>query len=433
MPMPRGTCWIVDASNVVGSRPDGWWRDRTGALLRLLDEITRWRAEAGDEVIVVADGFPSRRAPEGEIYGVRIRYAHSTARDAADDEVVRVVEAHPAPADLTVVTSDRALRERVIRLGARVEGSGHFLDRLADIEVRRSDRAVLAHFGLSEQALLGRGGEARVFAIDDERVLRLPHVGVDAHRLDERRRMLSAIADPSVVSTPVVLEHVEVADRVAVIERRLPGRNAAEVLAEPGTDRAVLVRHHLDVAARLADLPFPGTAFGELWGDGAIESPTFAEWSWARLASSLEAGGPDFEGISPTELTEALVAALPEPEPPAAKLVHLDAFLGNMLAEANRITAVVDFGPMTIGGPSDLDPLVAIAYLSPEITPNASEADREVAVRWAADAALAEALDPAERWVAAYWAGAADDHHLARWCRRILLPHFGHPGPVLLA
>lgn len=41
MTVPVGACWIVDASNVVGSRPDGWWRDRPGALMRLLDEITR--------------------------------------------------------------------------------------------------------------------------------------------------------------------------------------------------------------------------------------------------------------------------------------------------------------------------------------------------------------------------------------------------------
>lgn len=420
MPMPVGAGWIVDASNVVGSRPDRWWRDRPGALLRLLDEIACWRIEVGDEVLVVADGFPTPRAPEGEIYGVRLRYALSTARDAADDEIVRVIQAHAAAAELTVVTSDRALRERVTGLGARVEGSGRFLDRLADIEVRRSDRAVLAHFGISERAFLGRGGEASVFALDDERVLRIPHLGERTARLEERRRMLVAIADPDVVRTPEVLEHVEIAGRVAVIERRLPGRNAAEVLAERNTDRAALVRHHLDVTFRLVDLPFPGTAFGELWDDGAIQAATFAEWSEARLAASLRGGGQAFDGISSSALTQALVDALPEPEPPLPLLVHLDAFLGNMLADDSRITAVLDFGPMTIGGPPHLDALVAIAYLAPEITPHADDGDRDVARRWAADAGLAKALEPAERWIAAYWAGAVDDRRLASWCRRIL-------------
>ena len=33
--------WYVDAMNVIGSRPDGWWRDREGAIRRLVDEVPR--------------------------------------------------------------------------------------------------------------------------------------------------------------------------------------------------------------------------------------------------------------------------------------------------------------------------------------------------------------------------------------------------------
>src|SRR5690606_9778972 len=122
--------------------------------------------------------------PEGEMYGVEVRYAHSNARDAADREIVRIVAGQPEPAALTVVTSDRTLRGQATGLGARTEGARRFLARLADIEPRRSDRAVLEHFGIDESALLGRGGEARVFALDRERVLRLPHPDVDPGDLD---------------------------------------------------------------------------------------------------------------------------------------------------------------------------------------------------------------------------------------------------------
>jgi hypothetical protein len=62
--------WIVDARNVMGARPDGWWRDPARALARLLDEITRWRAVTAEPVLVVVDGDPTPRAPEGSLHGV---------------------------------------------------------------------------------------------------------------------------------------------------------------------------------------------------------------------------------------------------------------------------------------------------------------------------------------------------------------------------
>jgi predicted RNA-binding protein with PIN domain len=418
-----GAQWIVDGSNVVGSRPDGWWRDRPRALARLVDEITRWHDATGDQVVVVADGYPTAVVPEGELYGVEVRYAHSDERDAADDDIVRAVEADSEPGRLTVVTSDRRLRERVDALGAHVEGSRRFLTRIAGIESRRSDRAVLAHFDIDESTLLGRGGEARVFAIDEHRVLRLPHQGVDVALLEQRRRLLAAIAGPeATVALPDVLEHQEVEGRSVVIERRLPGRNAIEVLAEGATDRAALIRHHLDVARRIADLRCPSDRFGELWGEGEGAAPasSFAAWASSCLARSLRVGGDEFAHLDPGALTVDLTDALPEPEPDRPRLVHLDAFLGNMLAEADRITALLDFGPMTIGGPPDLDALVAVAYLAPEITPTATADDRAVAREWARDAGLAAALGPAERWIAAYWTGAPDDHRLRQWCGRIL-------------
>ena len=413
--------WIVDSSNVVGSRPDGWWRDRPRALRRLLDELVRWRAVAGEPVLVVADGHPSPRVPEGSVDGVHLWFARSTARDAADEEIVRIVARHREPGTLAVVTSDGALRDRVTSLGAQVVGAGAFLSTIADIEPRRADRAVLAHFGVDESALLGRGGEARVFAVDGERVVRLPHPGVDVASLDARRRFLDSIRDADVpFAVPEVLDHVEVESRMVVVERRLQGRDALEALAEPGTDRAALVRSHLDAAAAIADLPCPSGRFGELWGQGALVTDTFAEWATERLAVSLRLGGKPFAAVDAAAVTAELVRALPEPEPARPVLVHLDAFLGNMLAEGEHITAVLDFGPMTIGGPRHLDPCVAVAYLAPEITPTATDEDREVGRRWALDAGLGPLLGPAEQWMAAYWAGAAGDARLQRWCRRIL-------------
>lgn len=81
-------------------------------------------------MLVVADGHPTTSLPEGTRDGVHVRYAHSSARDAADDEIVRIVGGHAEPDTLVVATSDRALADRVRELGASVEGAKRFRRRI---------------------------------------------------------------------------------------------------------------------------------------------------------------------------------------------------------------------------------------------------------------------------------------------------------------
>lgn len=132
-----GGVWIIDANNVIGSRPDGWWRDRPAALGRLMEEVAIWRAAVMDEVVVVVDGQPSAGVPEGSFGGIEVRYAHTSARDGADDEIVRIMAQDIDPTKVTVVTSDRGLVARVAARGAATEGAGAFLERLARVRPER--------------------------------------------------------------------------------------------------------------------------------------------------------------------------------------------------------------------------------------------------------------------------------------------------------
>ncbi|MEM9565433.1 MAG: RNA-binding protein [Actinomycetota bacterium] len=99
--------WLVDGNNVMGSRPDGWWRDRTAAKVRLTGDLSRLAVVVGQPTILVFDGHPIRAATAAAD-GIEVRFAGSGRADAADDEIVAIARAGD-----TVVTADRGLIERL--------------------------------------------------------------------------------------------------------------------------------------------------------------------------------------------------------------------------------------------------------------------------------------------------------------------------------
>lgn len=117
------TRWIVDGMNVIGSRPNGWWRDRPGAMRALTDELGELAGASGDELTVVFDGRPFElEAPAG----VKVEFATRRGPNAADDDIAALVKSDDDPSDLSVATSDADLARRVREAGATVVGAGQF-------------------------------------------------------------------------------------------------------------------------------------------------------------------------------------------------------------------------------------------------------------------------------------------------------------------
>ncbi len=125
--MPR---LVVDAMNVIGARPDGWWRDRAGAARRLVRNLERLARDRDERVVVVLDGRPLPDLPEGERGDLLVLYAERPGPNAADRRIEEYVAADPDPASLLVVTSDADLARRVRALGARVEGASAWRRRI---------------------------------------------------------------------------------------------------------------------------------------------------------------------------------------------------------------------------------------------------------------------------------------------------------------
>jgi predicted RNA-binding protein with PIN domain len=124
--------WIIDGNNVFGARPDGWWNDRPAAQRRLAQRVAEWCRTHGDRVTLVFDAPLSDRTAELAGGNLEIVESSRRGRDAADHEIVDLIDRldrldrlDPMTDEITVVTSDRGLRER-LPTHVRVWGTGRF-------------------------------------------------------------------------------------------------------------------------------------------------------------------------------------------------------------------------------------------------------------------------------------------------------------------
>ncbi|MFI1843727.1 NTP pyrophosphohydrolase [Streptomyces microflavus] len=112
---------IVDGANVVGSVPDGWWRDRHGAAVRLRDALVPYAKDGLPglhgpvELVLVVEGAARGVA---SVAGVRV----DSAPGSGDDLIAELAAAADPERECVVVTADRGLRQRVEAYGARCVG-----------------------------------------------------------------------------------------------------------------------------------------------------------------------------------------------------------------------------------------------------------------------------------------------------------------------
>ncbi|MDO9458021.1 NYN domain-containing protein [Nocardioides sp.] len=127
MKPPPATVLVVDGANVVGARPDGWWKDRAGAALRLHEQLMT--ADVPHEVVVlVLEGAAKGGVRPGRDAHVRTVHAKGVGDDAI---VAEAKAASEAGSRVSVVTADRILMGRVERYGATVMSPTWLLGEIA--------------------------------------------------------------------------------------------------------------------------------------------------------------------------------------------------------------------------------------------------------------------------------------------------------------
>ncbi|MGH9267780.1 MAG: NTP pyrophosphohydrolase [Acidimicrobiales bacterium] len=118
---------VIDAANVIGSRPTGWWRDRPGATRAFTERVraTVLAGRLGPPVTIVLEGRARAGADEASVGGVEVVHAPGEG----DDTIATIAEANR---DVVVVTADRGLAERVRAADAEVVGPSWLLEQLVD-------------------------------------------------------------------------------------------------------------------------------------------------------------------------------------------------------------------------------------------------------------------------------------------------------------
>jgi hypothetical protein len=118
---------LIDAANVVGSRPTGWWRDRAKAARELAERVRQATAASRlpGPVVMVLEGAARAGVEEGVVDGVQVVHAPGEG----DETLVAIAAASAEP--VVLVSADRGLSERVRRAGAEVVGPSWLLDRLS--------------------------------------------------------------------------------------------------------------------------------------------------------------------------------------------------------------------------------------------------------------------------------------------------------------
>jgi aminoglycoside phosphotransferase (APT) family kinase protein len=263
--------------------------------------------------------------------------------------------------------------------------------------------------------LLGEGGEAQVFALGADRVLRRHRQPAPDHARTIGRFLDALDREALPFALPTVLEVGEDDVGTYAIERRLPGRSLDDVLPSlRGADRSRALRAYIDAAAAIRRLGLPDgwrDGFGEVFMEPPVRSATWKGLleQQVRRQLALASDAP------PGSLERALAAVSLQPEPSELALVHGDYCPGNVMIDADlEVTAVIDWSWLCVVGDADHELRTAALFTFAE------DAEEECAALLGP--AMAARLPAARVIEAARFVPYAEHQRLHAWCLEGLRP-----------
>jgi hypothetical protein len=283
---------------------------------------------------------------------------------------------------------------------------------------------LLRAFDLTVADKLGAGGEAEVYAVDRERVLRLHKPQIDRSFIQRRKTFYDCLAglSPSIM-LPTILEHGE-RDIVSYdLERRIPGVDLAIALSRmEGAVRRRALLTYTNTAAIIRTIKYEQNDFGEVLAANPIRRDSWADFIMARAQERLAAGYSRLKGKldRPERALKFLNMMLPIGRSITPQLVHGDYHLANVIVdETGNVTGLTDFGRLTVVGDPDMD--LAGAVLNLTGVPGVTADDKRGVFERAQALGLSEtALSIYKLYYAIYFLERGGDGGLFYWCLEII-------------
>jgi Ser/Thr protein kinase RdoA (MazF antagonist) len=245
---------------------------------------------------------------------------------------------------------------------------------------------VLRHFGLTPAALLGKGGESTVYALDPTRVLRIYGPGASLAYIQARASFYAQLAarHPP-FATPLILDHGMIDECRYTIDQRMHGSDFAQILPQlTGRDRERALISYLDLSTHIGTIEFPDAPFGEmLLPHQPLQRDTWPQFLCDRVQQALGTSRSDLEQDVPQidRLLAGFRARVLQALSTSTKaLVHGDYFPGNVFIDDTlTVYGVGDFGYSTLVGDPHMDVAGAVMFL--EVVGGYQQADTQVLLR----------------------------------------------------
>jgi Ser/Thr protein kinase RdoA (MazF antagonist) len=242
---------------------------------------------------------------------------------------------------------------------------------------------LLQQFGITSTALLGKGGESSVYALDRTRVVRIYGRGASLAYIQARANFYTQLAARRpAFAIPLVLDHGVIDEHPYTIEQRMHGHDFARILPQlTGQDRARALISYLNVSTQIGTIEFPDAPFGEmLLPHGALQRRTWPQYLWDRVQQTLSTSRGDVVQDVP-QLDRLLAAFYTRMQQllriPTKALVHGDYFPGNVFIDDTlTVYGVGDFGYSTVVGDPQMDVAGAVIFL--EVVSGYQESDTQL-------------------------------------------------------
>jgi putative membrane protein len=337
------------------------WDDRTliterGWLTHVRDVVPHAKTQS----VLIEQGPLQRR--------LRLADVHVHTPRGPVNAVAHQLEEHTAR-ELALSQLDRARAARATERGHRGIG-------VAPIDDHEGEAQLLAAFGTGRDQLIGSGGESEVFALDQDRVLRIYRSRHEAPRRTaaQLRALYEGWRGIDIgIELPLIMEMAERNGFFYTVDRRFSGRNFSSWLQSADmTQRRAALISFLDATERLQQLPSPVAGFARLIGDSAPQQfGTLGELLASMLQGPLQTSRPllqrDVPGVS--EVWNRLHADLAQRSTVPA-LVHGDVCPPNAYLSQGPdgpvVTGIGDFSPHTVNGDPLMDLAGALIFLELE-------------------------------------------------------------------